>query len=175
MALFDDHTAPPAGTASNNATNAATACLSGPRLTLGARHNNFWNIKQPYGGDDWLGVVGYDRQGHAIFEDPAYGVRAAIRVLRSYQLEHNINTVTGIIGRWAPREDGNPVQEYARKVARDAGVRPDQRLRLFDPDGSIADEMLLRKVMFSMAEFECGHGFSLVDDEFRRGMALYKS
>jgi len=69
--------------------------------TTGERHKNPLNVKapsQPY----WKGQVDRDSRGHAVFDDVAFGTRAAIITLRTYWITHNLRTVAKIISRWAP-------------------------------------------------------------------------
>jgi hypothetical protein len=174
--------APPAASPASSTASATPAPLrqlgvggsalpaSGP---LGYRHRNYWNLKKPYRGE-WAGTVGYDKYGHVIFGDPAYGVRAAIHLLQTYQLRHRLDTVEAIINRWAPPDLGNPTSDYARKVARDLGIAPDDPVRFFDARGQIRDLEKLKAIMKSMAQFECGADFTLRDEEFQRGLALFK-
>ena len=56
-------------------------------MTVGQRHKNPLNVKQPSGGY-WLDAGNKDSETdgvrHAIFTDWAYGVRAGVINLRSY-------------------------------------------------------------------------------------------
>ena len=53
-------------------------------LTLAHLNNNPLNVK----GSNWLGQVGQDKFGHAIFASPDYGFRAAARLLLNYKAKH---------------------------------------------------------------------------------------
>ena len=55
------------------------------------------------------------------FVSMAYGIRAAAALLVSYQDRYGLNTVRGIIGRWAPPVE-NDTNAYANTVARRVGV-----------------------------------------------------
>jgi hypothetical protein len=68
--------------------------------------------------------------------------------LQSYG-QRGINTVGGIINRWAPANDGNPVSAYAQFVARKAGVDPDAPVDMNDP-------AVRQRIVGAMAEFENG-------------------
>lgn len=68
--------------------------------TLAALNKNPLNVK--FRKDDpWEGQVGYDEFGHAMFDEWEYGIRAAALVLRSYAVIHEIDTVEGIVKRFA--------------------------------------------------------------------------
>ena len=68
--------------------------------TLAEANNNPLNVKS-LGKVKWLGQTGTDKHGHAIFDSPAHGIRAASLVLRSYAITHKIDTVRGLVTRFA--------------------------------------------------------------------------
>lgn len=91
----------------------------------GIRNNNPGNIRW---GDDWKGLVPKSQRtdkDFCQFITPEYGVRAMIVILRNYQRKHGLNTITGIINRWAPTNENN-TQAYIDSVAKSTGVTPDQ-------------------------------------------------
>ncbi|EAA2779312.1 structural protein [Salmonella enterica subsp. enterica serovar Teko] len=97
----------------------------------GIRNNNPGNIRQ---GDDWQGLVAKSQRtdkSFCQFTTPEYGIRAMIIILRNYQHRHGLNTVTGIINRWAPSSENN-TQAYINSVAQATGVAPDQRIDTTD-------------------------------------------
>ncbi|EAS1940677.1 structural protein [Salmonella enterica subsp. enterica] len=97
----------------------------------GIRNNNPGNIRQ---GDDWQGLVAKSQRtdkSFCQFTTPEYGIRAMIIILRNYQRRHGLNTVTGIINRWAPSNENN-TQAYINSVAQATGVAPDQRIDTTD-------------------------------------------
>src|SRR5687768_2581771 len=76
-------------------------------MPVGLANNNYLNVKN--GSDRWMDAGGKpsksDSKGHAMFSDPAYGVRAGILLLRTYFLTHNLQTILEILSRWAPVTD----------------------------------------------------------------------
>ena len=50
-------------------------------------------------GCQWQGP-GTDPQGHAVFTDPVYGVRAGILLLRAYFFTYNLRTVAANLACW---------------------------------------------------------------------------
>ncbi|EBF0843736.1 structural protein [Salmonella enterica subsp. enterica serovar Thompson] len=93
----------------------------------GIRNNNPGNIRW---GDDWKGLVPKDQRtdkSFCQFTTPEYGIRAMIIILRNYQRKYGLNTVSGIIKRWAPPNENN-TQAYINSVAQATGVTPDQRI-----------------------------------------------
>lgn len=111
----------------------------------GIRLNNPTNIRT---GDAWLGAVG-EENGFVRFRSPEYGIRAAARVLQTYQTTHGLRTVREIISRWAPPEDDNPTSEYARAVAIWMGVEPDDPVDVYDYDTAY-------RLLRAMVRFENG-------------------
>lgn len=100
-------------------------------LPRGIRNNNPGNIRH---GDPWQGLDPCSRQldkDFAVFTSAGHGIRALARVLIAYQDKHNLNTVRGIIGRWAPPNENNTAA-YVSQVARAMGVSPDARINVHD-------------------------------------------
>ncbi|EBU8846327.1 structural protein [Salmonella enterica subsp. enterica serovar Muenchen] len=91
----------------------------------GIRNNNPGNIRW---GDDWKGLAPKSQRtdkDFCQFITPEYGIRAMIVILRNYQRKHGLNTISGIINRWAPTNENN-TQAYIDSVAKSTGVTPDQ-------------------------------------------------
>lgn len=110
--------------------------------TLASENRNPLNIKAR-STDPWEGQVGRDKYGHAVFETWEHGIRAASLVLRSYAVTHEIDTVEGIINRFA---EGNR-EAYVAFLCNRLDVRADEP---FDIITRMPD--LLR----AMSRFESG-------------------
>ncbi|WP_223880896.1 hypothetical protein [Roseococcus microcysteis] len=83
--------------------------MSDPTQSRGYRNRNPGNLDyhpsinwqgQIGRGDHWLPVA---QQRFAAFETHEHGIRALARNLVTYQERHGLNTVRGIINRYAPR------------------------------------------------------------------------
>jgi hypothetical protein len=76
-------------------------------LPRGIRSNNPGNIRV---GDPWQGLMPRDQMNDAqkrekefcVFSEPKWGIRALCRLLIAYKDKHKLDTVRGIITRWAP-------------------------------------------------------------------------
>lgn len=90
----------------------------------GIRNNNPLNIRKS--GDNWLGSVGDDGE-FVQFSLASLGVRAAARILKNYRDKYGLNTVSGIINRWAPPSE-NDTQSYIESVAKKVHVDANQVL-----------------------------------------------
>lgn len=88
----------------------------GQGSTLGLRNNNPMNVRET--GITWLGELPHDGDGYEDFGTAADGIRAGCRVLINYYKLHSLDTIAGIITRWAPHADNNPTQAYINFVAR---------------------------------------------------------
>lgn len=100
--------------------------MSEPR---GIRNNNPLNIRH---GDPWLGATREQPDPDFVtFESPAYGFRAAARLLLNYQEKYGLTSVNAIVGRWAPPSE-NDTGAYANAVAKEMGVRPADAVSLRD-------------------------------------------
>lgn len=98
-------------------------------IPRGIRNNNPLNIRENH-------LVDYDWQGEHFlnldndfeeFTAPIYGLRAGARVLRTYRHVYGLNTISGIINRFAPPSENN-TQAYIASVSQKTGINPDQPL-----------------------------------------------
>lgn len=96
---------------------------------IGVRNNNFGNIRA--NGEKWSGQLG-DSGGFKVFETPQAGMQATLSLLDSYANRYGLNTVRGIIGRWAPPNENN-TDAYIARIARQMGIDPDTPLDMSDP------------------------------------------
>lgn len=85
----------------------------------GIRNNNPGNIRH---GDSWRGMAANQPDpAFVTFVAPEYGIRAMGKVLVNYERLHGLNTVAGIIDRWAPPTENN-THAYQLNVAERLGV-----------------------------------------------------
>jgi hypothetical protein len=123
------------------------ASAPAPPTSRASRNNNPLNLTSlPHGA--WDGQVGNDGP-FAVFSSPQAGLAAADRNLQSYQRLHGINTIGGVINRWAPQSGGNDTGGYIGAVSQDLGVAPNQPIDLTDPQ-------VRQKLLMSMAKVESG-------------------
>ncbi len=139
--------------------------LPGPRANpsqngtepRGIRNNNPLNLEfRPAqgasGSDGRFGI-------YARMED---GVAAAARQLHRYDKSYGLNTVSGIINRWAPPGENNS-GEYAATVARSMGVATDQKLDLDNPQ-------TMSNLIEAMARVE--NGKPIDPDAIKKGVEI---
>lgn len=116
----------------------------------GYRNNNPLNIEDGPFARSIPGYAGSDGR-FARFNAFGDGETAADQLLQVYGRKHGINTINGVINRWAPPSDGNDVGSYSNFVAQAMGFAPDQSFDMADPEKRTA---LAR----AMADFENGKG-----------------
>lgn len=98
--------------------------------TRGIRNNNPGNIRKS--ADPWQGLDAQQTDPAFFkFSSPLYGIRALARILINYQDKYNLNTITGIIGRWAPGTE-NDTAAYVADVCSRADLTADQELNMHD-------------------------------------------
>jgi hypothetical protein len=106
-----------------------------PPVTLagarGLRNNNPGNIK--VSGIQWNGQVPGNDPTFVTFDSPESGIAALAKNLMAYQQEHGINTIAGLVKRWAPASDSNNVNAYIKSVSEQTGIGPNEKLNLSDP------------------------------------------
>lgn len=114
----------------------------------GVRNNNPGNIRH---GDPWQGLAkGQTDPAFATFQSAAYGIRALARTLITYQDRYGLNTVRGIITRWAPPVE-NDTEAYVQGVAEQVGVKPDAQI-------DVQTYMTLRPLVEAIIRHENGRG-----------------
>lgn len=99
------------------------------RLPRGLKNNNPGNIDRT--ATVWQGMS-KDQSGDSrfiVFDAPEWGIRALAKTLMTYQSKHKINTIRGIINRWAPPVENN-TDAYVNAVAKAVGVRADSVIDL---------------------------------------------
>lgn len=122
--------------------------------TLADRNNNPGNLRPPGQSN------GFQR-----FDTPEAGVAAMVRQLDLYRDRNNLNTVQGIISRWAPPNE-NDTAAYVRSVAGALGVAPDAPI-------DTRDEQTMRRLVVAMARQEGGR--PLAPDTLDRGFQLARN
>lgn len=96
--------------------------MSTPR---GIRNNNPGNIRH---GINWDGLSEEQPdKSFCTFERPEYGIRAMAKILLTYERKYGLDTVAGIINRWAPPVENNTTA-YVDHVAAQCGVDPHERI-----------------------------------------------
>lgn len=140
-------------------------------LPRGIRNNNPGNIEK---GAGWKGRCKPDEIPHhedrfVIFRRPEWGIRAIARVLRTYQVRHEIRTVRGIIQRWAPNPPDNPENphqaEYIEFVSEWLSVGPDQEI-------NVLNYQTARDLVVAITHFENRRVMPYTDDVIDFGLQL---
>lgn len=89
------------------------------------RNNNFGGIRKP-------GIVaGPNAGGFKSYGSAEEGVGDIARLLRIYQTKHGLDTIRGIVSRWAPPNE-NDTNGLIARAAKVTGFGPDDKLDLSD-------------------------------------------
>lgn len=130
--------------------------MSSPR---GIRNNNPGNIRL---GEEWQGMSANQSDPSFVqFSTPEAGVRAMAKLLGNYRTLYGLETIEGIVGRWAPPNE-NDTGKYVSDVAAWTGLDPKARLDL-------DDEATMLKLTRAIARKENGD-VPWDDDTFLRGI-----
>ena len=117
----------------------------------GWRNNNPLNIRR--GKTKWVGEVDHltlvltDKMGNKTttkeydrsfcqFSEMAYGWRATFKILKKYITEYKLNTISKIIGRWAPPNENN-TNTYIHHVSMCAGIDENEVVHITDEDAML--------------------------------------
>ena len=96
------------------------------KITRGFKNNNPFNIKKT--SEAWKGLSPFQTDGvFFVFDSMPWGVRAGYRILKTYKEKYGINTIEGIIKRFAPSSE-NPTKNYIDFVSKRVGVGPLKQL-----------------------------------------------
>jgi len=93
------------------------------RGPIGLSQNNPGNLRR------WGNNIRMN--GFAVFKTPGQGITAMAENLRGYQNRYGLNTLRGIINRYAPSSE-NDTAAYIADVSKHTGFGADQRLNLND-------------------------------------------
>jgi len=97
----------------------------------GIRNNNPGNIKK--NSIAWKGLATVqDDPLFFKFISPEYGIRAIAKIITTYYTKYGLDTIAGIINRWAPPEE-NPTQDYIKYVSSETLLKPDDKIDLLKP------------------------------------------
>ena len=108
---------------SGSSSGVQTSAQSG-NVPLGVRNNNPGNLRS------W-GATPRDTGGYAVFPTADAGLAATIQNLQAQQKLHGLNTIRGIISRWAPPSENNTAA-YISDMVKKTGFGADQPLNLND-------------------------------------------
>lgn len=96
--------------------------------SLGLRNNNVGNLKPS--GFTYVGQVGVDKIGHAIFSDMKYGVRALVMDLSTkfYNRTPLLDTFKKFVSVFAPTKDGNNEAAYVDWLVKNTGIGANEKI-----------------------------------------------
>ncbi len=120
----------------------------------GYRNNNPLNIRR--NGTRWRGLRN-EQTDRSFFQfvEMAYGYRAAIKTLRTYQRRYKLFTLREMISRWAPPFENN-TEAYIRTVSNRAKINAEISVNMFDKD-------VVCRVIEAMAYVENGSSGNIED------------
>jgi hypothetical protein len=147
----------------NNLTNSTFIPPKGaPR---GIRNNNPGNIeKKPNNPDPWEGTdkTGTDSRFET-FKSPEWGIRAIGRILITYEKKYKLNTISGIINRWAPPKE-NDTPRYIKNMVIITGIPKDQKLNLS------TNRENMKKILKGI--IRCENSFTYPDEIIEKALEL---
>lgn len=129
---------------------------------VGIRNNNPGNLR------DWGGTI--KRDGFAAFDTPDAGLSAMIKNLQAQQSKHGLNTIAGIISKWAPPSENN-TPAYIADVEKRTGLRANQPLDL-------SDKKTVAPLISAIIAHEgngAGYSKSMVEDAVQKVVVEFKN
>jgi hypothetical protein len=134
------------------------------QMTRGVRNKNPGNIEK---GTAWQGLDAAATAAEsrfAVFTDAIWGFRALARVLLNYSKSYGLNTVKGIINRYAPSSE-NDTGAYVNAVASRLNVGPDAPINV---------TAMLPQLLDAIARHE-NAGYAYPPSVIAQGIALERS
>ena len=128
-------------------------------VTTGIRNRNPMNVFARGSKDPWLGQIGKDERGHAIFATFEHGLRAGAIVLLRYYDKHKLDTVEKIINRYCT---GNQ-KAYTAFICKKLRIQPTEVI-------NVAER--LPDLMKAMVHFE--NGYQIFPDEMYIPYSVYR-
>lgn len=103
------------------------------KIPRGIRNQNPLNIRKGY---IWRGLASEQDKEFCTFIDMEWGVRAAVKILRSYA-RRGIHSVSDIIQTWAPPIENN-TNKYIQVVCSRTGFLPTHTINVYDENEVVA-------------------------------------
>lgn len=136
--------------------NSASDAIAGAFVNRGIRNCNPGNIRRS--SNAWVGKFTSQAQCEAagrvwdtafeVFDTMEHGVRAMGHLLTTYAQSYGINTVDGVVDRYAPASDGNDVDSYKAEVSDYLGVAPQTQIDIYS---------ILPQITLAMCQRETGY------------------
>lgn len=129
----------------------------------GIRNNNPGNIRWSC---TWQGlkVDGKEQdKDFCVFIKPEYGIRAMAKILLNYKNLYKINTVAGIIHRWAPPSENNTVA-YINHISKELKTEPDETI-------DVSNKNVMLKLIKAIITHENGEQ-PYSDETIMKGISL---
>ncbi len=108
------------------------------------QNRNPGNVKTLGKKNEWKGAIGLDDQGHVIFKNMAWGLRAMALTLLAYETKHGINTVEALIKRYCTSNH----KAYIAHINKALRLKPGQKFSI---------RKRLPELMTAMIRFESGY------------------
>lgn len=139
-----------------------TSYLGRSDLPRGVRNNNPYNIRRS-AANNWQGRVPLAQNPDSDFEqfqNYTWGVRAGVKVLRTYYTRYNLRTIRDILYRFSPPSE-NDTEAYIRAAASRTGFGANEQLpwsyeAIFRLSEAITAQENGRQWAISRAEFNRG-------------------
>lgn len=101
-------------------------------MSRGIKNNNPGNIR--LSGAHWLGKIDPSKDADfEQFDTPELGIRALAKTLLAYYQNHGLDTIEGIISRWAPSNE-NDTKAYIEQICGQCGFSADEALEIDNAD-----------------------------------------
>lgn len=130
-------------------------------VARGIRNNNPTNIRR---GENWLGLSEKQTDdAFCVFDDVKFGIRAFCKIMINYKRLYGIDTVEGIINRFAPSSE-NDTSSYIEHICLRLGKKRDESIDIFNQD-------VMLELVKAVIKHECG-SIPYSNNEIQSGISL---
>jgi hypothetical protein len=132
---------------------------------LGFKNNNPTNLIE--NGTTWEGKIGSSK-GFVVFDDVAWGIRAAATNLHSSITRSGTDTIRKYISRFAPPNE-NDTEAYIRYVSTQTGIGENDKIP--------TDVDSVKKILRAQMQIEIGQKYSslITEDDMNEGLSRLSS
>lgn len=112
-------------------TSTSVTYMSNPSDSRGRRNNNWGNIRLT--NTPWQGKTAGTDTAFETFATPEDGIRAAAKQIQTYITRDGVDTISGIISKWAPANENNTT-DYIQRVSQATGYGADDKIAVTDTE-----------------------------------------
>lgn len=127
----------------------------------GLKNNNVGNIRTS--ADKFKGEIQPSSdKAFKQFKTREYGIRAIFVILDTYSKKYNLNTIEGIISRYAPKKDGNNTDVYIEHVETWTGIPRTKTITSDNDKMKLVKAIIRQETSYIATDSELKNAYNLI-------------